>query len=562
MIGRREYFRTLWRLLRTAAENPLVVAGSPLRLGWVALLFAVAQVLVCVGVGLLTGSGLVLCAFQAGSGDMFLPVIGRIGSNFFTGWGIGLLLTSVVVALFGFPLNLLAFSNRWMTRERLEELMITRLSAREMAFGSVFWAVVIGSILPLGLVMVGGLSLVWGEQLQRLRWGGSLRFNDDFRLMLLVVVVFFHVVFGAACASLKVWFHLMRHKWPILLVGPLVCVAYIIAVGFLYVLGFMIVDRSVSSHLGEALAFFWVILVTVLVIVHLVHSAGKLAPSLFIRAADMEAYRVASYVANSGMRVYSRDVRRTVRAALRQAIRPQWASALMCFAAGLVLVMGWSAMLKAMFVEEKRATGLLTIYMVPLVVAISTVIFVLRERRRGIVLVNGGLEASLLRLLKPLHFLYLILLAYMVLILVVAERFFTVEIMIEQVLFALFILVIWLAAVLANTIAVAWWLRPGWWWWLAMLVYLGVPWLLGSVALAATRGGHQKSPSWPALSYHYEHIGMLFVAVGMFVLYRGVNTMQRLYERTVIGLPYGECVLVKNENMIESIPADGVQKSL
>src|SRR5690606_27051122 len=144
----------LWAAAQLLAAL-LILVGS-----WAAVLLAVLQV-------------------QPDSHRVMLPFLGGFSHNDMAGIGGFLLFCSVLVALASFPLNLLAFSNRWMEPHRLEELLLTRLQVREMAVGSVFWAVVLGATVPLAMVASGAPLLLFGTVLQELSWRGELRFDDD-----------------------------------------------------------------------------------------------------------------------------------------------------------------------------------------------------------------------------------------------------------------------------------------------------------------------------------------------------------------------------------------------
>ncbi len=187
--------------------------------------------------------------------------------------------TWVMGLLFYFPpvtiaVNLLVYSAGWSRPDRLEELWLTPLSSREVAFGAAFWGVVAGLILPASTI----LGVIVGVVADPARWLWPQYGTHYLGLVLLVVAV--SATIASAALTVGHWYNFQTHRWRVPFVGALstVCVGgWFLAGGFLLVLFF-----DDSFDVGEEALFLLVpAMMGVVAILGTVWNAGALAPTKF-----------------------------------------------------------------------------------------------------------------------------------------------------------------------------------------------------------------------------------------------------------------------------------------
>lgn len=111
--------RTLLELYRARGENPFVIHGEPRRRGWLLAVLA----LCIVGIAALVYAISLLIGVFTDSLDGMMPALAGIWST----------------AVAGLPVVVGAFRWSWRDRAKLEELLLTRLTREECAFGSIYW---------------------------------------------------------------------------------------------------------------------------------------------------------------------------------------------------------------------------------------------------------------------------------------------------------------------------------------------------------------------------------------------------------------------------------------
>jgi hypothetical protein len=188
------HLKMLWSLWRGRGDNPLLayydprrrnVAGWAFRLGELYLMAA----LVCLGLAALWGT--------TGSTEVAPDVV---------------LVAAAVCAAVVPTLFLFVAPGPW-SRERSIDLRLTRLTPEEIAFGFLFWPMMLLLIVGVGsglllVTMLVGVDEWWGAS----HWGSAMAMMSAGVLMCLAV---------GAC-TLERWYRNSAWRWLGLLVGPLV----------------------------------------------------------------------------------------------------------------------------------------------------------------------------------------------------------------------------------------------------------------------------------------------------------------------------------------------------
>lgn len=224
----RSYWRDLLQLLRTVADNPVAVHSRPWRARGFQRLFwwlQVAFVPLCVAIALWVHL-----------------VLGSRPGEVILGMNVPFVAGGAAVM---FALNLLAYASPWSDRERLEELWLTPLSAREVAFGTVFWPLVAGSLVPAGawLATAACVGLNPGEWL--------LDYNGFTPWVLVALFVEAFAVSFGACIALGWWFLFQRLRWMTLVATPLLAFVLVLWCAFCIVMVLVGVDQVAPAFNGE-----------------------------------------------------------------------------------------------------------------------------------------------------------------------------------------------------------------------------------------------------------------------------------------------------------------------
>ncbi|MBX3728375.1 MAG: hypothetical protein KF858_04250 [Candidatus Sumerlaeia bacterium] len=309
-------------------------------------------------------------------------------------------LCGVLPAPFFIAANLLAFSSRWSHPERLGELVLTHMTNREMAFGSIFWATVTSCIMP-ACAIVGGATLFLHASVLGLVFakGNHLITVDTLTLLLAgIVIVGGLAVLAAITTALKVWFLLRRTRWPILLLGPLAVGAWGGCASLVAHLGIHPIQGLVDVRLQNLVQSLWVVAVAAAATLMLLRAAGRFAPSLFVRSIDPEPYRSASVVANIMARAFDRDLRHRIRQALRKSVPRPTALAVGTFGAVVIVA-------SMVSIRVGRIEQMVSVASCMLATSVATFVIVMVEVRHGrrVALVGGALDLSLARRLIPIH---------------------------------------------------------------------------------------------------------------------------------------------------------------
>lgn len=226
-MGFLSYTRDVLRLLRSVPENPVAVHGRPWMgrgfprfFWWFQVAVAVVGIMVAVG-------AYALGRWEEGEIAFLLFVA--------TACGTGIL----------FPLNLLLYASPWSDRERLEEIWLTTIPPRDVAFGSVFWSVVAGMVVPAG----GWLAFLACVGLQPKEW--FFQWTEFLPFALVALVASGAFVAAGACISLSHWLLFQRQRWRILLLAPATMFLCLVWTGTFCALLMAIVDELMSSVRDE-----------------------------------------------------------------------------------------------------------------------------------------------------------------------------------------------------------------------------------------------------------------------------------------------------------------------
>lgn len=313
----------MWALDRGRGDNPLAVATSFWRSSGIVRAWVILQWFAAGGANLTV---LALYLSPASSFTASHPVAEMLRGA----WFASILLLP--------PLNLLVFSRRWRSRRWLEDLILTRLTPREMAYGSVATAVGVSMIVPLGLALAHALFGLCGHLLARRvavdyyeAYGANVPpslLQDSIRslsqtleatgaqnVLLSGLLVLWAV--AAVCVTLKVWFYLWSNRVLILVAGPAIFLAYFLC--YLMFIGQPFDHASVGPEAPLTALYFAQYFLTGLLVLHLMVSAGRFAPTLFLRNFDLEPYIRYTIVGHEGIRWYRRELRTQVSEILRAA---------------------------------------------------------------------------------------------------------------------------------------------------------------------------------------------------------------------------------------------------
>jgi hypothetical protein len=444
--------------------------------------------------------------------------------------------------LFGAPLsaavNLLVFSSRWNERDRIAEMLLTRLTNREMAFGSIFWGVVAGSLVPLGCLLAGSIAIV--RLFAYEVWLG-LDMEEVFGFSSVLLVGLLSLPTGVAL-TVKAWFHLMRARWPIVLLWAPFTVAFYGATGFAWLAGMEFLERTLGHPIDNWAMGCWSLLVGIVAAAAMVRSAGRFAPSLFVRAVDMDPYRSSSVLANSGLRFYRRELRAQVREHLRAVVPVRWMATLVPFVliSATLVVLTSAATLRGGGIASRADAHALVFAAAGVC---TTALLFRRERRtRGkIALVSGALEVSILRRLVPVHALFcLVMLASSVLLIgppfwrsPTGWLYVGAELLHQLALMAIVVLV--------HLSLIAWSLRPDRWQRVRWATTIALP-LLGwclSLRFLGPRPGRAADFWW---TLGESRVGPLLAIAAVVLVFRLPHALQRLHDATTRRVPPGEVV--------------------
>ncbi|MBX3728376.1 MAG: hypothetical protein KF858_04255 [Candidatus Sumerlaeia bacterium] len=541
MAGWRGYFRDVLTLARGTRDNPLVVHGAPWRSGPVPCLFFFAQLIVA-GLILQAAAYLVVAAqfslYPFGSREFQSGVyndIGVLGTVVYVTGGI-------LGTPFWAALNLLVFSSRWNERDRIAEMLLTRLTNREMAFGSIFWGVVAGSLVPLGCLL-GGSILIVRLFVHQLENRPDMEQVFGFSAVLFVGLLLLPTGVGLA---VKAWFYLMRARWPIMLLWAPFAAAYYGATGFAWFAGMEFLDRTIGHPIDKWTMICWTLLVGIVAATAMVRSAGRFAPSLFVRAVDMDPYRSASVLANSGLRFYRRDLRAQVREQLRAFVPVPWLATLVLFvpiAATLIVLTGAATLHGGGTLSRADAHALVFLA----AGAIATALLLWRERRaRGkLALVGGALEVSILRRLLPVHAVFALVMFGSLLLSITPSvqrspafwLTFGGELLYQGAMMAVLILL--------HVSLIAWALRPGRWRRVRWATTTALPVLGWFLSLRILGSGRPGTKFWWAIED--SRIGPLLVIVAVVLVFRLPQSLQRLHDATTRRVQPGEVVWLEGD---------------
>jgi hypothetical protein len=532
MSGSIDYTRTLLHLLRDARQNPLAVGGAPWRLGPVPRLFWWAQVVVA---GFLaTGMGVSL--FGAFFEYVVLP--GQFTSAFRREVS-GLAEEGFLLIVFGgvlgsfvlVPLNLLVFGSRWRDADRLPELFLTRLSRRDMAFGSIYWGALGGLLIPCAAYFAGALPIAV-DLLPKLT--GVIHGLPNPLLGFVLLIIAGEVIASALFVTLWCWFRMCGSTWLLVVVGPLLCVVGVAVVFFYTLAGYGLIDGLVPWPYDEPVSLLWFLFTCTMATGQLFRAAGAFAPALFVRTLDEESHRHASVLA--GMIVARRDraLRQRLAAQLRENVPIGWKRSLVCFV-GLLAIFCVPAMASV----DLRNTTAPFFGAVAALVLTTLVCLVLEHRRRGgIALVRDALLSSLLRRVLPLHVALFVLWWATVLLELPPD-------VLAQEYLLLLVFVFVLLVVLANALLLVahlgwlvWVLRPGRLRTVRLSLYVGLP--MCAVVCAHILAEPIEDYIGFQSVFTSAPLFLFLLLLGAASVLRGIPWLQRLHDATMHDVPVGD----------------------
>ncbi len=171
-------------------------------------------------------------------------------------------------------INLLLYSPAWSQRERLEELWLTPISSREAAFGSVFWSVLTGMLLPVSTLFALFACFIFDFR----EWFMSVSRGGVFACAFIVLLVC--SALSAACITVNHWFNLQRQRWRVLFLG----VVTTFAVGIWFLIGGIFLGvwiDDVITYRDEIVFCLVLMLMGPLAVLGTARVAGTLVPTKF-----------------------------------------------------------------------------------------------------------------------------------------------------------------------------------------------------------------------------------------------------------------------------------------
>ncbi|MBX3728378.1 MAG: hypothetical protein KF858_04265 [Candidatus Sumerlaeia bacterium] len=531
MSGSIDYTRTLLRLLRDARQNPLVVAGAPWRLGMVPRLFWWAQV----GVAGLLATGMAVSLLElffehAILGRLTWTLSRRI--SHLADEGIELIILGGILGSFVLvPLNLLVFASRWRDPDRLPELFLTRLSRRDMAFGSIYWGALGGLLIPGASFVAGALPIVL-DLLPKVTGAIHSLWDPLFGLVLLVIAG--EVIASALFVTVWYWFRMRGSTWLLVVFGPLLCGVGLTVVFFYALAGYFLIEGLVPWPYEQLALLPWFVFACTMATGHLFRAAGAFAPALFVRSLDDESHRHASVLAGMIGARRDRALRLTLAVQLRESVPFAWRKS-------VVSLLGFLALLCAptMVSADLRNTASPFVGAVAALVLATFTCLVLEHRRRGgIALVRDALFYSLLRRVLPLHAAFFVL--WCVTVIIDFPNEFLEDDYLLLMLPGSFLMVLLCNALLlvAHVGWLAWVLCPGRLRTVRLSLYVGLPMcaVVGAHILAQPIDDYVGFQSVLVATVPVTMLLLLLLATAVL---RGIPWMQRLHDAVTRHVPIG-----------------------